>query len=746
MSANETASTPPDSAMGKVINLPVRAEDGTHTGENIDVLRPVEILDGEVVDPGATLVDDPAAPRGAGWMADRRAYMATAPAVIPSFLRDRGEFAENARFVATYYSHMAGFHAARTPVYLGRLWLRAPVGAGRLTGRYLRWVTDAEARPVVSKAAGRSDEQTWMKLATMQTQRTQQRRRQSLIVAVPVALLVTMAAVLLPGWGLAMVAAAILSLLGAAGRNPDQPIVHRYVAFHVQRRLESTEIETSLSAIGMVGKNEKVDFVVPVATDGPGWRAEMDLPPGQLAETVLEKRSELAAAMRRPLGCVWPETDRNAHPGRLVLWVAKQDPAKSKRRLWPLLSDGQADLFKPIPFGFDPRGRLVELDLMGVNMLIGGVMGSGKTSAVLVLALAGALDPTCEMWIYELKGSGDVEAVKPVCHRYVSGDDDEHCKAALDGLKALEKEMKRRKAIIKELPLSEVPNGRKVYPHLAARRELRLHPLLAIFDEAHTLFEHPKYGKAAAEVAGRLIRKARAYGIILVFTTQRPDAKSIPRGVSDNAIVRFCLAVTGHLPNDLILGTGMYRRGVRATMFDPATDAGTGWLARSALNYQIARAAFIKQDEAAAIGRRALALRTAAGTLSGEAAGEEVAAADESDLIDHLRAVWPAGEDTMHSHRLVEALATYRPDLYGAWVKTLRPVDEMTDEELREARTARSTTLSAALKPFGVRTRQINKRGDGGSAKGLRWDDLPTRRNNADDDPGDESEDDFDDD
>lgn len=691
----------------------------------------VEVIEGELVEAAPVAVDDPAAAVAGGWLEERRAYLEAAPPVIPSYLRRWDEFTENALLAFRYYGHKTTFHLVRLPLYVGRLWLRAPAGAARVAGAWYRWVTDAEARPVLAKAAGTGDIQAWTRLTTLQTQRTNFRRKASVVVFVPAAVLVTLAAVLLPGWALGAAAAGIASLLGWAGRSSGRPIVSRYVAVHVMRRLDSGEIVAALEAIGIKGEPR---FTAPIAVDGPGWRAELDLPAGYLADEVLEKRAELAAAMRRPLGTVWPEGDPDAHPGRLVLWVAKVDPAKAKRRLWPLLHDGQTDLFKAIPFGFDPRGRLVELDLMYANVLIGGVMGSGKTSAVLVIALSGALDPSCELWVYEMKGSGDLDAVRPVCHRYVSGDDDADCKAALDGLKALEREMKRRKAIIKDLPLEDVPSGRKVYPHLAARRHLRLHPILAIFDEAHTLFEHDKYGKEAADVATRLIKKARAYGIIIVFTTQRPDAKSIPRGVSDNAIIRFCLAVTGHLPNDLILGTGAYKRGIRATMFDPRKDAGTGWLARSAMDAQIARAAFIKQDEAAEIGRRALALRTAAGTLTGQAAGQEPAAEDDTDLIDDLRAVWPAGEATMHSYRLVEALAAYRPDRYASWLGD-KPTEQMTEEELREARTARSTLLAQALKPYGVQTRQINKRGAGGSAKGIRWDDLPPRRRTSTADP-----------
>lgn len=667
----------------------------------------------------AVPVDQPAPP-GDGWMAERRARMDSAPAVIPPWLRKRDQFTEATSFVVRYYGHVAAFHGVRAPVYTGRLWVRAPRGAGRLTLRWYRWVIDIEAKPVATMAsAGTPDE--WMRFAEKQTNRTNTRRKTSLFVGLPAAYLAYLGVRYMPIEGWAATVSAVASVLGAAGRQSDRPIVHRYVSVRLQRRLESGEIEEALEAIKVKGR---VDFVNPIQTDGPGWLAEMDLPKGFLADDVLEKRAQLAGAMRRPLSTVWPETDRDAHPGRLKLWVAREDPAKAKRRIWPLMRDGQADLFKPIPFGFDPRGRPVALPLMYTNMLIGGVMGSGKTSAVLAIALAGALDPTAELWIYEMKGSGDLDGVQPVCHRYVSGDDDEHCKDALDALKALERELKRRKQIIADLPVSEVPNGRKVYPHLAKRRNLGLHPLLAIFDEVHTLFEHDVFGDEAASVAARLIRKARAYGIILVFTTQRPDANSIPKAISDNAILRFCLAVTGHIANDLVLGTSMYKRGIRATMFDPQKDAGTGWLARSALNAEIARAAFITQQESFDVGKRALALRIAAGTLTGQAAGEDITLVEDSTVVDHLRVVWPAGEQTMHSHVLVAALAAYKPDIYDAWMVTDRLLPDLPEREAAEIRTARSTALSNALRPYRVHTRQIHRRGDGGGGKGLRREDV----------------------
>ena len=684
---------------------------------------------GEVVDVEPVDLPEVAADTGT-WLDQRRAYLDDAPAIIPSYLRSADEFAQAARWITAYYAHVLAFHATRLPIYLLRLVARSPRGAARLLVRWARWVSDAEARPLIREAAGRElqvnlgdgvvkhsggDAQRYLMLTTRHDQRVRGRAAVTAMVAVPVSVCLVAATLTLPTWAIGTGIVGVLALLGVAGRQPDKPVISRYVAVQQQRPVTSDEIVDALAAIGIKGE---VEFVAPIQTDGPGWRAEFDLPPGVLAETVLEKRKSLAGAMRRPLTTVWPETDPDAHPGRCVLWVAKQDPSKARRRLWPLLSDGRTDMFDEFPFGFDPRGRVVTLNLMYTNLLIGGVPGSGKTSAVLVIALAAALDPQCEMWVYELKGSGDLDPVRPVCHRYVSGDDDEDCRAALDALRALEQEMNRRKTVIRDLPVEAVPNGRKVYPHLAERRELGLWPLVAIFDECHTLFEHEEYGKEAAEIAGRLIRKARAYGIILVLTTQRPDARSLPTVVSGNVSTRFCLAVVGQQANDMVLGTSMYRNGIRATMFDPRKEAGTGWLSRSAHDNRIVRAAFLTQDEAMAVGRRALAMRRAAGTLTGQAAGEQVTPVDTTTIVDHLRAVWPDGADRVHSHRLVEALADYRPDLYGAWLDEEDPA-------------ARSSLLTAALRPHRIRTVQLTIRDCCGGAKGVRWDDLVRAAGNA---------------
>ncbi|MFE9764633.1 FtsK/SpoIIIE domain-containing protein [Streptomyces sp. NPDC005808] len=684
-----------------VQDAPQDAQDADLTQTVIDVIQNAE----------PRPVDRPDPTPDGTWIAERQAYLADAPPVVPPAFRRWDAFKDTVRWTASYYGHVTAFHTLRTPVYLARLLLRSPRGTGRLVIRWGKWVADTEARPVEAKAAANADIEAWLSLSREKSRRVRPRRIASLAVATVTGITTLVSTFLVPGWTLTAVVAGA-ALAGLNGKKGDKPLITRYVATNILRRLDSTEVFEALAAIGIEGRKGRkgVEFAAEVMRDGPGWRAEVDLPPGIEATAVLEKRSALAAAMRRPISTVWPEGDRTAHPGRLVLWVAQRDPAKAARKLWPLMKDGQADVYEPLPYGFDPRGNLVEITLMYSNLLVGGIPGSGKTSCALAIVLGVALDPTAELWIFELKGSGDLDAVKPVCHRYVSGDEDEDLEAALGGMRSGIAEYQRRAKFIKSLPASEVPEGRKVTRAIAEKYpEQQLGPRVIVIDEVQELFTHAEYKEEAAALATRLIKKGRAYGIILILLTQNPDAPSLPTGVSSSVGTRLCLAVMDWRANNNVLGTGAYDRGMRATDIS-VDEQGTGILARGREGITV-RAAFIKQTEAETIGKRALALRTAAGTLTGQAVGAQVAEQDVETILDHLRAIWPDGIETVHSHRLVEALAAYRADLYRPW----------TDMDAAGA----STALSAALKPFKVATRQLTIRECCGGAKGLRYVDLP---------------------
>jgi S-DNA-T family DNA segregation ATPase FtsK/SpoIIIE len=204
----------------------------------------------------------------------------------------------------------------------------------------------------------------------------------------------------------------------------------------------------------------------------------VDLPYGVTATDVIERRDRLASGLRCPLGCVWPEPVHDQPAGRLVIWVGDQDMASSKPMAWPLARAGRADVFKPLPFGQDQRGRLVSILLMFANLLIAAMPWQGKTFALRVILLTLALDPIVELRNFELKGTGDLSMLAPVSHHYASGPDDKTIEACVISLREVYKDLERRAKVISGLPRELCPEN-KVTPQLAARKSLGLHPAIA---------------------------------------------------------------------------------------------------------------------------------------------------------------------------------------------------------------------------------------------------------------------------
>jgi S-DNA-T family DNA segregation ATPase FtsK/SpoIIIE len=154
---------------------------------------------------------------------------------------------------------------------------------------------------------------------------------------------------------------------------------------------------------------------------------------------------------------------------------------------------------------------------------------------------------------------------------------------------------------------------------IAAKRSLKLWPLICIIDEAQNLFAHPEHGKAAGLDAEFVIKIGPAFGVVLVIATQRPDKQSLPTGVSGNVSTRFCLKVTGHTENDMVLGTSAHKNGLRSTTFRPEIDAGIGYLVGGGPAPQVVRTFYLDMHAAERVAIRARALREAAGTLTGHA-------------------------------------------------------------------------------------------------------------------------------
>jgi S-DNA-T family DNA segregation ATPase FtsK/SpoIIIE len=185
---------------------------------------------------------------------------------------------------------------------------------------------------------------------------------------------------------------------------------------------------------------------------------------------------------------------------------------------------------------------------------------------------------------------------------------------------------------------------------LANRRDLRLHPVVALLDEVQNLYSHELYGKEAAKLVLDIIRLGRAFGVILVQATQRPDADSLPKGISANAGIRIALRIMDDYANNAILGAGMYAAGIRATDFT-TKDKGVAWVVGVEDEPFVAKSYNVTSGMAERIGQRARRLREDAGRLTGVAAG--IAPAEPGPRFDLLADVRRVMAEARHRLDLV---------------------------------------------------------------------------------------------
>jgi S-DNA-T family DNA segregation ATPase FtsK/SpoIIIE len=650
-------------------------------------------------DPDTPVKVDQPAPTATGPGYLGRLAGARRRAVVPVWLKSVTELRTASAWVARHYAHAAGYHALRSPVYAARLTLQAPAGAAKFVGDTMRWVADREGEPVRLAAVRREDAAEYLKLSRQRDGRVRLRTLVAALATFTGLGLALAIYVLAPDWLQAVSVGAVVLALGAAGRRADAPVIHRAVELPKATKLTSDIVLRALGALGIPAINQAqakgrdgFEFTAPITRDGPGWRAEGNLPYGVTVTDIIERRERLASGLRRPLGCVWPEAVPDEHTGHLVLWVGDQDMSRASQPAWPLLKTGTVDLFKPVAYGTDQRGRWVAVTLMYIAGVIGAIPRMGKTFLLRLLLLIAALDPRAELHTYDMKGTGDLDPVGNAAgYRHAAGDDDESVQYALDDFRALREELRRRTKVIRSLPRDICPES-KVTSALADKRSLGLHPIVVGVDECQVLFEHPDHGKEFEEIITDLVKRGPATGIVVLLATQRPDAKSLPTGISANASARWCLKVMGQLENDMVLGTSAYKRGVRATMFAWG-DKGIHYFVGEGSDARIVRSVYVDAGGAEAIAARARRVREKAGLLAGHALGEAPEPTTAAyDLLADILAVVPAKEAKAWSETIVARLADLRPEVYDGW-----------DPD----------ALAAALKPHGVATIQVGRRTGG---------------------------------
>lgn len=669
-----------------------------------------------------TSIDTTKPPAAAPGPDDRENPAATLPAhrdddapILPMWLRDRATFTNAARVHARRHARRAARWATGLPRLLVLLILWSPRGCGRVTAQLARWVYDRDTADLRTRHAHAGETADYAKAHAARRANLHARWIVAgvavLVVATPILLycapqvlacllgvavlvgavkaipgrgpgevvagLLAGAAVAwwapgllalvprLPIWPFIVAAVVAIPVLGWVGRPLGRPIAKVSVDGPEVVPLRAPMVRDALCSIGIGGLKDPslIRLLSDVHRHGPGVQVDVELPAGVAASSVMDKREELAAALRRELGTVWPSVGVR-HPGHLALYVADTPMSTGRQAPWPLLKGGTVNIFRPAPLATDQRNAWVDVTLAYTAWVVGAVPRMGKTFFVREWLLVAGLDVRARVYAFDLKGTGDLSPCALYAHGYGVGDEPEDIEAQLDQLRAIQREMRRRAKVIRELPREVCPEN-KVTDDLAGRRDLGLEPIVVGADECQVWFEHPDRATREEFIAicTDLVKRGPALGIICLFATQKPDAKSIPTAISANASARFCLKVNGQPANDQVLGTSMYREGIRATLFS-FRDKGIGYLIGDGADAQIVRTvAGLDAVASEQVAQRARAMRETAGRLTGQAAGLEDERTFEPDLLADCRDVLDnldGGRAAMHLVDLVEALAAYR--------------------------------------------------------------------------------------
>lgn len=440
--------------------------------------------------------------------------------------------------------------------------------------------------------------------------------------------------------------------------------------------IDETTIANALKALRIAQINDylkqgfPIQFITTARRDGRGTHAVVRLPNGVTAEMIArpQRRAQFAGGLFRATKEVWLKTGSEA--SILDIWAADKGALAEGSGPYPLLEKGAVDVFKGVPFGKTLRGDPITAPVIGRNTIVGGIPGQGKSSAARVMMVGFALDPTAELRIWVPDSNFDFEAFQPRCSRYVMGAEHEKIAEILAHLQELHTEVQTRGDLLVKYRIPEVTRE-------WASKDIGLHPMACLLEEAHVAFQHPEYGPDICRLVIDIVRLGRKRAIHLIISTQAPTKDSIPRDVTRNCSNGIAFSVGDHVANDALLGAGAYRGGHRATELIPGTDIGTALVKGfSGQRSEMVQAHFLsvdnKHDQVTPIIKRSLAAMDRRGVRMVSGDGPP-AIETARDLLEDLDEV--LGDDVVPVADLPALLSRLAPE----WV----PYRRMTGKSLR---------------------------------------------------------------
>ncbi|MGH3802354.1 MAG: FtsK/SpoIIIE domain-containing protein, partial [Pseudonocardiaceae bacterium] len=307
-----------------------------------------------------------------------------------------------------------------------------------------------------------------------------------------------------------------------------------------RRRRARVRVERTIAAwpdiadtIGLTGAH-----IVSVVADAWGWTARVILRGGKTTAQAIDKIPAIESGFGLRPGSVRVFADKH-RADRCVLRVVETDPHAGPIP-WAGLS--VTSVSQPLPLGLFEDGSPAGVLLLRRNVLIGGMVGSGKSGILNVILAHLATCPDVRIWGIDLKGGMELQPWRPCLDRLATTP--EHATALLA---AANGELDRRAAFMAD-------TGVRVWEPAPNT------PVLIIIID-----EYAELPGEAHEHADSIARRGRAAAVNVLAATQRPTQDAMGHGaVRSQMDIRICLRVRERRDVDLILGQGSFTAGWHA--------------------------------------------------------------------------------------------------------------------------------------------------------------------------------------
>lgn len=601
--------------------------------------------------------------------------------VIPAALRGVDNVKAAGKRAAGRAGHTVAYHAVRAPLYVLLAVFWAVVGVGRLIGRQLRWWWVLEQHALRQDAATRNDAEAWLKLH--QAARSARLWRGSVLGAELVAVVVVglVLALAAPWWAQVVAVAVVVPVLARVGRPVGKPIVSAAVVEPRFRKLTADIVLRAYYAAGLGRPDrpgEQIMFGGPMARDAlnTGSEVVVDLPYGARFADVVKAKTSIASGLDVTDFQVFLTADKTSER-RHRLFVADVNPLGVPAGRTPLLDCKPRSVWHSFPLGLDERGRRVLVDLMWHSFLVGAQPRKGKTFTARAIALFAGLDPFTKLFVVDGKNSPDWRKFALIAERMIFGvatnRDGDPVEDLIGVLKLFVRHIEAVNELLSTLPISECPEGKLTEQLARDPRYPDLRVWVLVMEEFQVYFEtvDQERNKEIAQLLARILAQGPSAGVILLSSSQKPsgvgagDVGRLFNRYRDNHDVRFALRCGNRLVSEAVLGGDAYTEGYDASALPVGKEfRGIGYLYGLTDDTPLVRTYLADAEDAERILLAARRHREAAGTLSGAAAGEDVARVVRDPLAD-ARGVFYAGEARISWPELAARLADKLPEHYA---------------------------------------------------------------------------------